>query len=80
MKIWQEKSWYDECDILMIKTQLILVAAPLLVLICAPLTYADASYDVGYNAAKFDFLYHKSYNDSCHTQARNTLNGWLGNR
>ena len=73
----------------MIKTQLILVAAPLLVLIGAPLAYADASYDMGYNAAKFDFLHHKSYNDSCltdctpyrlgYSEAWNTLNGWLGN-
>ena len=77
-------------DILMIKTQLILVVTPLLVLIGAPLAYADASYDMGYNAAKFDFLHHKSYDDSCHpdctqyklgySEAWNTLNGWLGNR
>jgi hypothetical protein len=40
----------------MIKTHLILVAAPLLVLIGTSLAYADGSYDVGYNAAKFDFL------------------------
>jgi hypothetical protein len=44
-----------------IKTQLILVVTPLLVLIGAPLAYADTSYDMGYNAAKFDFLHHKSY-------------------
>jgi hypothetical protein len=47
----------------MIKTPIILVAAPLLVLIGTSLAFADASYDVGYNAAKFDFLHHKSYND-----------------
>ena len=70
--------------------QLILVAAPLLVLIGAPLAYAAGPYDDGYNTAKFDFLHHKSYDDSCHTyctlyklgysEAWNTLNGWLGNR
>lgn len=32
-----------------------------------PLAYANASYDVGYNAAKFDFLHYKSYNGSFYT-------------
>ena len=69
---------------------------PVLVLVLAPLTvvmpqaYATGPYDDGYSTAKVDFLHHKSYNDSCHTdctqyklgysEAWNTLNGWLGNR
>ena len=32
-----------------------------------PRTYATGPYDDGYNTAKFDFLHHKSYSDSCHT-------------
>ena len=77
------------------KTALFLLV-PVLVLVLAPLTvvmphaYATGPYDDGYKTAKFDFLHHKSYNDSCHTdctqyrvgysEAWNTLNGWLGNR
>ncbi|MGB7954720.1 MAG: hypothetical protein WCF23_12145 [Candidatus Nitrosopolaris sp.] len=69
---------------------------PVLGLVLAPLTvvmpqaYATGPYDDGYSTAKVDFLHHKSYNDSCHTdctlyklgysEAWNTLNGWLGNR
>ena len=74
----------------MLSAELILVGASLLVLIGAPLTYATGPYNDGYNTAKFDFLHHKSYNDSCHLdctcyklgyfEAWNTLNGWLGNR
>jgi hypothetical protein len=77
------------------KTALFLLV-PVLVLVLTPLTvvmsqaYATGPYDDGYNTAKFDFLHHKSYNDSCYTdctvykvgysEAWNTLNGWLGNR
>ncbi len=67
---------------------LVFVSAPLMVVI--PQAYATGPYDDGYNTAKFDFLHHKSYNDSCHidctqyilgySEAWNTLNGWLGNR
>jgi hypothetical protein len=73
-----------------LSAQLILVTASLLVLIGAPLAYATVPYDDGYKTAKFDFLHHKSYDDSCPTdctqyklgysEAWNTLNGWLGNR
>ena len=73
-----------------LSAELILVAASLFVLRGAPLAYATGTYDEGYNSAKFDFLHHKSYNDSCHTDCTlykvgyseewNTLNGWLGNR
>jgi hypothetical protein len=77
------------------KTALFLLV-PILVLVLAPLAvvmaqaYTTGPYDDGYNTARFDFLHHKSYNDSCHTdctvykvgysEAWNTLNGWLGNR
>ncbi|MDQ6862843.1 MAG: hypothetical protein M3044_03370 [Thermoproteota archaeon] len=77
------------------KTALFLLV-PVLVLVLAPLTvvmpraFATGPYDDGYNTAKFDFLHHRSYSDSCHTdctqyrlgysEAWNTLNGWLGNR
>ena len=73
-----------------LSAHLLLVTASLLVLIGAPLAYAKGTYDDGYNKAKFDFLHHKSYDDSCHTDGTqyklgyseewNTLNGWLGNR
>jgi len=77
------------------KTALFLLI-PLLVLVLVPLmvvmsrAYAAGQYDDGYNTAKFDFLHHRSYSDSCHadctqyklgySEAWNTLNGWLGNR
>jgi hypothetical protein len=72
----------------LIVTVLVLLLASLTIVI--PRTYATGPYDDGYNAAKFDFLHHKSYSDFCHTdctlyrlgysEAWNTLNGWLGNR
>jgi hypothetical protein len=73
---------------LLLASVLVLVLAPLMVVI--PQAYATGQYDDGYTTAKFDFLHHKSYNDSCHmdctqyklgySEAWNTLNGWLGNR
>jgi len=67
---------------------LVLILAPLMVII--PQAYATGPYDDGYTKAKFDFLNHKSYNDSCHvdctqyrlgySEAWNALDGWLGNR
>ena len=77
------------------KTTLFLLLAVLVLVLPAltvvmPRAYATGPYDGGYNTAKFDFLHHKSYNDSCHTDCTlyklgysegwNTVNGWLGNR
>ena len=86
---------YVGVTLFQMKTELFLLV-PILVLVLAPLTvvmpraYATGPYDDGYNTAKFDFLHHKSYSDSCHnnctqfrlgySEAWNTLNGWLGNR
>ncbi len=77
------------------KTTLFLLLAVLVLVLAAltvvmPRAYATGPYDGGYNTAKFDFLHHKSYNDSCHkdctlyklgySEGWNTVNGWLGNR
>ncbi|HET7147611.1 MAG TPA: hypothetical protein VFI73_03845 [Candidatus Nitrosopolaris sp.] len=78
------------------KNALSMLVLPVLVIVLAALTviiprvHAIGSYEAGYNTAKFDFLHHRSYSDSCHvdctpyklgySEAWNTLNGWLGNR
>ena len=55
----------NENGIILANTIVVLVLATLTVVM--PRAFATGPYDDGYNTAKFDFLHHRSYSDSCHT-------------